>query len=39
MRINELIREKEGIIAESSSMKVMLNDFKIGSEIAERRIR
>jgi len=39
MHINELIREKEAIVAESSAMKAMLNDFKIGSEIAERRIR
>jgi len=39
MQINELIREKEAIIAESSSLNAMLNDFKIASEISQRRIR
>ena len=39
MHINELIREKEAIVAESSAMKALLNGFKLGSEMAERKIR
>ena len=39
MHINELIREKEAILAESSAMKALLNGFKLGSEMAERKIR
>ena len=39
MHINELVREKEAIVAESSAMKALLNGFKLGSEMAERKIR
>jgi hypothetical protein len=39
MHINELVREKEAIVAESAGMKALLNGFKLGSEMAERRIR
>lgn len=39
MKINELVREKEAIICESESMKRLLNGFKIGSEMAERKIK
>lgn len=39
MHINELVREKEAIVAESTAMKALLNGFKLGSEMAERKIR
>lgn len=39
MQVNELLREKEGIIAESDGMKRLLNTFKVASEVAERKIK
>jgi hypothetical protein len=39
MKVNELLREKEAILNEATSLKGMLNSFKAGSEIAERKIK
>ena len=39
MKVNELLREKEAILNEAASLKGMLNSFKAGSEIAERKIK
>lgn len=39
MKINELLREKDAILNEAASLQSLLNTFKIGSEIAERKIK
>ena len=39
MKINELLKEKEAIEAESEGMKRLLDGFKLGSEMAERKIQ
>ena len=39
MKINELLKEKEAIVAESEGMKRLLDGFKLGSEMAERKIQ
>ena len=39
MKINELLKEKEAIVAESEGMKRLLDGFKVGSEMAERKIQ
>jgi hypothetical protein len=39
MKINELLREKDAILLEAASLQRLLNGFKIGSEMAERKIK
>lgn len=39
MHINELLREKEAIVAEGTANARLLNTFKLASEIAERKIK
>jgi hypothetical protein len=39
MQINELVNEKDGIIAEGDSLQRLLAEFKVASEGAERRIK
>jgi len=39
MKVNELLRDKEAMLNEAATLNGMLNAFKAGSEIAERKIR
>ena len=39
MHVNEMLREKEAILAESDGMKRLLNTFKVAGEVAERKIK
>jgi hypothetical protein len=39
MQINDLVNEKDGIIAEGDSLQRLLAEFKVASEAAERRIK
>jgi hypothetical protein len=39
MQINEIVNEKQGILAEGDSLKQLLAEFKVASEASERKIK